>query len=206
MERLLRAATNAPTDWAGLFCCGSSRSDILRPYYHDGQRLRCDALCAARRTGPLHADGIEHFRYVGGRLADRTNLRQSGLQSGVQRCACGIHCGMSCPIGCSQVNILGAGTNKITERLRLLQPHQAPPRRPHRVVTREPTTRLLRREDRQCGWVPEVVEGPACLQPQDREVPRWKGVVDDGTIHAITVVVKTGEARFSTLSSNSVRL
>lgn len=39
MERLLRAPANAPTDRAGVLCCGRSRSDVLRSYDYDDQRL-----------------------------------------------------------------------------------------------------------------------------------------------------------------------
>lgn len=65
-------------------------------------------------------------------------------------------------------------TNSIahTERTPILQPHQAPPRRPDLLLHGEPRPRLLRREDRQCGGLQAVVEGPEGVQPEEGCLPR----------------------------------
>jgi hypothetical protein len=55
-----------------------------------------------------------------------------------------------------------------------------------------------------------MAEGPACLQPQDRKIPRWKGVVEDGsscsTPSILAGPVRTDRSDSSSWRPESVRL
>jgi hypothetical protein len=151
---------------------------ILWPYNDDGQRLRCYTVGPTRWSGPVHADGTEHIWHDGCRMADRAHLRQPGLQSGIPRSVGRVHCGESWPLALDLKVVGRIMTDPWTERLRLLQPHQASPSRSHSVFSCKPATGLLRREDWQRRWLPKVAQGPESLQPQDWQVPRRQGSVE----------------------------
>jgi len=72
---------------------------------------------------------------------------------------------------CGRCGLLRGSANIIVERTRVLQPHQAPPRRSHLLLHGEPGPRLLRRENWQRGRLPTVAEGPAGFQSQAGRIP-----------------------------------